>query len=625
MHGSHGSLWIAVCIATSVAIAAPARAALVLTVDSEDDFPDAVPGDGRCAAAGGDCTLRAAVQEANARPGADAIVLPRGGYRIALAGGGEDAAATGDLDLTDDVTITGEGVDLSAIDGGGLDGVLHVLPGVRAELRGLTISGGLQAGLSGGAGGIFNQGVLRLVDSAVNANAAAIPYGTGGLMNAGVATIERTQFELDSPTAITNTGTLTLSHTLLYANGPVAAIDTEEGSLTLISSEIAEQRGTALYCQGGPTRIDRSWIHGTRPGAAMLVPGGAITILDSIIEDNAGGGIDNDGALRIERSTLRANSPPDGDGNAGSTAGLAGVAPYTAVTNTNGTVIIDSLILDHRGGGLVNEEGGMTLVNVTLSGNSARLGGGAISNYATLEVRNSTITANASSDGSGSGGIATDADASMFISNSIVAGNSGADGAAADCRGPITSEGYNLIGDGAGCDELTSAAGDRVGADPKLGPLADNGGPTLTHALLPGSAAIDGGNPAAPGSVPAACPSTDQRGAGRPQGAACDIGAFETTPLCGDGRLDAGEACDDGNTADGDCCSALCALAPLPGDCNGDGAVAIDELLAAVNLALELPDAPECRAADADADGAVGIGDLLHAVLSAIDGCVPPG
>ena len=78
--------------------------------------------------------------------------------------------------------------------------------------------------------------------------------------------------------------------------------------------------------------------------------------------------------------------------------------------------------------------------------------------------------------------------------------------------------------------------GDIVGtgaspADPLLGPLQDNGGPTFTHALQFGSPAIDKGNPATPGSGGTACEATDQRGAPRPAGAACDIGAYESNSL----------------------------------------------------------------------------------------------
>ena len=80
------------------------------------------------------------------------------------------------------------------------------------------------------------------------------------------------------------------------------------------------------------------------------------------------------------------------------------------------------------------------------------------------------------------------------------------------------------------CPGLVDGAnGDQIGTraapiDAKLGPLADYGGPTLTHALVSGSPAIDGGNPATPGSGGTACPTTDQRGETRPSGAACDVG-----------------------------------------------------------------------------------------------------
>ena len=75
-----------------------------------------------------------------------------------------------------------------------------------------------------------------------------------------------------------------------------------------------------------------------------------------------------------------------------------------------------------------------------------------------------------------------------------------------------------------------SDTGELAGAYPLLGPLQDNGGPSQTHALLQGSPAIDAGNPATPGSGGSACEAIDQRGVSRPQGAACDIGAFELDP-----------------------------------------------------------------------------------------------
>src|SRR5207247_9755677 len=97
------------------------------TVDSTADAVDARPGDGVCATLAGQCTLRAAVQEANARPGTDSISVPPGTYVLAIPGAGEDASATGDLDITDDLTITGSGAGSTIVDGGHLDRVFHVV------------------------------------------------------------------------------------------------------------------------------------------------------------------------------------------------------------------------------------------------------------------------------------------------------------------------------------------------------------------------------------------------------------------------------------------------------------------------------------------------------------------
>ena len=118
------------------------------------------------------------------------------------------------------------------------------------------------------------------------------------------------------------------------------------------------------------------------------------------------------------------------------------------------------------------------------------------------------------------------------MSNTIIANNVDAGGEAPDCTGQISSQGYNLVQNPAGC-ALIGGPGDITGEDPKLGPLANNGGPTQTRALLRGSPAIDAGNPAPPGSGGAACEARDQRGVDRPQDgdadgvATCDMGAFE--------------------------------------------------------------------------------------------------
>ncbi len=140
----------------------------------------------------------------------------------------------------------------------------------------------------------------------------------------------------------------------------------------------------------------------------------------------------------------------------------------------------------------------------------------------------------------------------VALADSIVAGNARTD-VECDCDASGTCgavDGTGLVNTSVGCAVATTAA------DARLGPLADNSGPTPTHALLPGSPAID----AAEGS---SCPATDQRGAPRPwpPGGRCDVGAYETG--CGNGFVDPGEACDDGaaNGRSGDRCSPTCGAA----------------------------------------------------------------
>ena len=129
------------------------------------------------------------------------------------------------------------------------------------------------------------------------------------------------------------------------------------------------------------------------------------------------------------------------------------------------------------------------LIGSTLSGNYAPLGGGGFEGGGV--IKNSTISSN------GNGGISTNG---IEIGNTILDGNTGA-----NIDGTATSLGYNISSDDGG-GNLTGP-GDQINTAPLIGPLQDNGGPTLTHALLPGSPAIDAGDPNF--SPP---PSTDQRG-----------------------------------------------------------------------------------------------------------------
>lgn len=113
----------------------------------------------------------------------------------------------------------------------------------------------------------------------------------------------------------------------------------------------------------------------------------------------------------------------------------------------------------------------------------------------------------------------------MTIHNSIIAQNSVADGGSGpDCTGVVTSQGPNFIGDPTGCT-LSGAGDDIFNQYAFLGPLSDNGGPTPTHALLPYSHALNAGSCTDISGAPIL---TDQRGEPRPQGAGCDLGAFES-------------------------------------------------------------------------------------------------
>jgi hypothetical protein len=189
--------------------------------------------------------------------------------------------------------------------------------------------------------------------------------------------------------------------------------------------------------------------------------------------DNAGGGILNLGTLEVNNSTISGNR---------------------AGTFSGG----------------IHNVGTLTVNSSTISGNSAGTDNGGIGNASagTLTVNNSTISGNSANNnggGIGNGSTAT-------LNNTIVANNEGG-----NCAGlPVTDDGGNLEWPGNDC-------GFALSADPNLGPLDANGGPTETHALQRPSAAIDAAVACPP-------PATDQRGVSRPQGAACDIGAFEFVP-----------------------------------------------------------------------------------------------
>jgi hypothetical protein len=286
------------------------------------------------------------------------------------------------------------------------------------------------------------------------------------------------------------------------------------------------------------------------PGGGICNQGGRVTISDSTVSDNgswdSGAGIYSTGKLSVTRSTISNN----GTGEWGEGAGIC---------NYEGEATIDfSTIADNGseavGGGIENSMGGtMTITNSTISGNYGYAGGGGIICYgsSTLALINSTVSGNVD-DGIACGectltltncSVADNAPGAgvsitggtLTLHNTIIA-NSDPD--AVDCNNSGDASVIarsNLIMDNGedACNLINGENGNLVGVDPVLGELKDNGGPTLTHALLGGSPAIDAGDNHLAVDALGRRLKTDQRGKGYPRSnrgtrlPRVDMGAFE--------------------------------------------------------------------------------------------------
>ena len=176
----------------------PAEAA-TLMVNSGDDEPDANPGDGNCrSTVTSRCTLRAAIMEANALAGPDAITLPSGTIRLTLSGT-DNIGAVGDLDVTERLSITGPGRTLAIIDASGLaqrDRVFDVQQRAYLSLRGLRVTGGraesltTQGGQDGGGIRVQDWGQIDLSGIDVDNNEALSVGGGITVRTNGIAQIQ---------------------------------------------------------------------------------------------------------------------------------------------------------------------------------------------------------------------------------------------------------------------------------------------------------------------------------------------------------------------------------------------------------------------------------------------------
>jgi hypothetical protein len=283
------------------------------------------------------------------------------------------------------------------------------------------------------------------------------------------------------------------------ATGISGAIPLTSGVLLVDKSVTINGAGADMLAVDGNT-ISRVF---------QIAAGTTVTISDFTIRNGhagtTGGGVDNESNATVTIINCVLSGNAAGLGSGVFNGGMLTIANSTVSGNTASS-----------GAGAYNDGSGTLMVtNSTVSGNTATLAGGGIFNIGTVAIANSTLSDNAADLG------AIHNEDTLDVGNTIL--NTGvAGGKIFDNSGSIISHGYNLCSDDGG--GFLTGPGDQINTDPVLGQLQDNGGPTFTHELLPGSPAIDTGDP---NFTPP--PFSDQRGAGfdRVVNGRIDIGSFE--------------------------------------------------------------------------------------------------
>lgn len=314
-----------------VLVAAPASAA-TFTVDSVVDAVDATI-DGTCASTAGTCTLRAAVQEANATPLVDDVItLPAGKYTLKLVGAGENAAASGDLDLLGNVQINGAGAKATVIKGK-KDRVIHIADGVTAGLANLTVTAG-KVGKKGDIGDEFNGGGILAENATTTLENVVVAKNQSSDDGGGITSIE---------------GTLTLTDVLISGNkagDDAGGIDLDGADATLTNVTVAKNK--AADDAGG---IEME--------AATLTMVNCTVSGNKGVEDAGGISCEGSGTVALTNVTIKDNKVKQGGGGLHSDPGC--------------TATIHNVLLDKNKP--ANCEGALTLAGGNLdSGGSSCLG-----------------------------------------------------------------------------------------------------------------------------------------------------------------------------------------------------------------------------------------------------------
>ena len=411
-------------VAISAASAAQAQTpppTKIYNVNTTADLIDDNVADGDCHTSANNCSLRAAVMQANHLTTADVVAeihVPAGIFVLTRTTPGS-AEENYDLDLTyplstnQQTSILGAGAGRTIIDGNHASHVVYIETGRRVVLRNVTI----RNGYANRAGGIYSDGSLTIADCVIEGNQASIGGG----------------------------------------------------------------------------------IYGSEGGGIYNDTSGVLLLINSTIRSNSadtGGGIYQAGTATLRGSTINANASDNGGG----------------IYNTNYLVVVDS----------------------TLSGNTATSYGGGIYSDANAFLYNTSVIGNVADydhdvNGGVGGGMYAEPGARYVVVNSLIAGNAVNGGYTPDdCNGTFEVYGLDLFGEAVNCSFIANS-GASVGfvALNTIGPLQNNGGPTLTHALLQGSEAI--GITLGQDCIDetGTVLTTDQRGAPRIAGQRCDVGAFE--------------------------------------------------------------------------------------------------
>jgi CSLREA domain-containing protein len=504
----------------------------------------------------GQTSLREAIFATNTVPGADTI-----DFAPSLTAGAPASLVLtqGQLTISDALTISGPSADLLTIKPGSSGTIFNISDGSAAlidvGLSGLALIGTSTSPFPTADHAITTAENLTVTDCVISDNKSS---AGGAAIHSGL------------PSSLTIVGCTISNNTSLQDGG---AIYKQSGSLAIENSKLdgntSRFNGGAIWAGSADVIVTNSAINnntaGLGGGGAIYALRGSLSVTASTISANSagdGGGIYGlyVDPISLTDTIISANSgvgPDRGPGPGGIGGGVfcgSGSLVITRCTISGNSVKHNSVPLANGIGGGVYAEG-ITMVDSTVSGNMAGSGGaiwiqsgssdisnctisgnvgvdesGAVHNQlGMLTIRSSTITAN-TSPAAYPGAVVTRGDGAgkTQIYSSIVAGNVNGDVVFIKGANLFASLGYNLIGTGNAVSSFNQP-GDQTGVlDPLLGPLADNGGPTQTHALLAGSPAINAGDlSAVAGSN--GVPLYDQRGEpyGRVFNGRIDIGAFE--------------------------------------------------------------------------------------------------